>query len=178
MTIHCAECAERDAGAGASDVRARPKFYCFVYDHGHWEAREVKAGPDERQVLRDRVGLNEGDQVAMNPRAYLARCELCRSCRRKKCSAPCRSRHRRARRRTPPKPSGEKVAAPAGERRRRRAAARLRRRPGWTRPGGGRRQRRRRQGGRRTGECRASRRARARRISRVYAIDDIAGAAQ
>ena len=38
-------CAECDAGAGASDVCARPKFYCFVYDHGQWDAREVKAGP-------------------------------------------------------------------------------------------------------------------------------------
>jgi hypothetical protein len=43
-----------------------------VYDHGRWNAREVKAGPTNDKTFVIQSGLNEGDQVAMNPRAYLA----------------------------------------------------------------------------------------------------------
>jgi hypothetical protein len=49
-----------------------PKFFCFVYDHGRWDAREVKAGPTNDKTFVIQSGLKEGDQVAMNPRAYLA----------------------------------------------------------------------------------------------------------
>jgi hypothetical protein len=49
-----------------------PKFFCFVNDHGQWTAREVKAGPTNDKTFVIESGLKEGDQVAMNPRAYLA----------------------------------------------------------------------------------------------------------
>ena len=54
VTIRCAEV------PNALQVPVQPmyahggKFYCFVYDNGRWEARRDQAGPDERQVLRDR----------------------------------------------------------------------------------------------------------------------------
>src|SRR5262245_44799493 len=52
------------------------KFYCFVYDSGRWEAREVKPGPTNDKFFVIESGLNEGDQVAMNPRAYLKEVNL------------------------------------------------------------------------------------------------------
>jgi len=45
-------------------------FYCFVYDAGSWEAREIKPGPTNDKFFVIQSGLNEGDQVALNPRAY------------------------------------------------------------------------------------------------------------
>jgi hypothetical protein len=53
-----------------------PKFFCFVYDHGHWNAQEVKAGPTNDKFFVIESGLKEGDQIAMNPRAYLANVSL------------------------------------------------------------------------------------------------------
>ena len=47
------------------------KFYCFVYDRGRWEAREVKPGPTNDKFFVIESGLNEGDKIALNPRAHL-----------------------------------------------------------------------------------------------------------
>jgi hypothetical protein len=48
-----------------------PKFYCFVYDQGRWDAREVKAGPTNDKFFVIESGLNEGERVALNPRAFV-----------------------------------------------------------------------------------------------------------
>jgi len=45
-------------------------FYCFVYDNGSWQAREIKPGPTNDKFFVIQSGLNEGDQVALNPRGY------------------------------------------------------------------------------------------------------------
>ena len=76
VTIHCAEV--RDAlqvPVQAMYAHGR-KFYCFVYDNGRWEAREVKPGPTNDKFFVVESGLNEGDQVAMNPRAYVSEVSL------------------------------------------------------------------------------------------------------
>lgn len=52
------------------------KFYCFVYSGGRLEARQVKAGPTNDKFFVIESGLNEGDQVAMNPRGYLDQVSL------------------------------------------------------------------------------------------------------
>jgi HlyD family secretion protein len=52
------------------------KFYCFAYDAGKWEAREVVPGPTNDKFFAIESGLNEGDRVSMNPRAYLAQVDL------------------------------------------------------------------------------------------------------
>jgi RND family efflux transporter MFP subunit len=52
------------------------KFYCFVYDQGSWEAREVKTGPTNDKFFVIESGLNEGDQVAMSPRTYVDQVKL------------------------------------------------------------------------------------------------------
>lgn len=48
------------------------KMYCFVYHNGSWEARQVEAGPTNDKFFVIESGLNVGEQVAMNPRGYLA----------------------------------------------------------------------------------------------------------
>lgn len=52
------------------------KFYCFVYNQGDWEAREIKPGPTNDKFFVVESGLEEGEQVAMNPRAFLDRVKL------------------------------------------------------------------------------------------------------
>jgi multidrug efflux pump subunit AcrA (membrane-fusion protein) len=71
VTIRCAEV--RDAAqVPVQTVYAHgDKFYCFVYDQGRWEARPIKPGPTNDKFFVIESGLNEGDKVAMNPRAYI-----------------------------------------------------------------------------------------------------------
>jgi HlyD family secretion protein len=51
-------------------------FYCFVREGGDWQARKVKCGPTNSEFFVIEEGLSEGEQVAMNPRRYLAAVEL------------------------------------------------------------------------------------------------------
>ena len=52
------------------------QFYCFVFDDGHWEAREVKCGPTNDRFFVIESGLGEGDRIALNPRRYLDQVRL------------------------------------------------------------------------------------------------------
>jgi HlyD family secretion protein len=71
VTIRCAE-VENALQVPVQAIYAHgPKFYCFVYDNGRWDAREIKPGPTNDKFFVIESGLNEGDRVAMNPRAYL-----------------------------------------------------------------------------------------------------------
>jgi HlyD family secretion protein len=72
VTVHCANVPNALQVPVQAMYAHGPKFFCFVYDHGRWNAREVKAGPTNDKTFVIQSGLNEGDQVAMNPRAYLA----------------------------------------------------------------------------------------------------------
>lgn len=72
VTIHCADVPNALQVPVQAMYAHGPKFYCFVHDQGRWNAREVKAGPTNDKFFVIESGLNEGDQVAMNPRAYLA----------------------------------------------------------------------------------------------------------
>jgi multidrug efflux pump subunit AcrA (membrane-fusion protein) len=71
VTIRCAEV--RDAlQVPVQTVYAHgDKLYCFVRNGGGWDARPIKPGPTNDKFFVVQAGLNEGDQVAMNPRAYL-----------------------------------------------------------------------------------------------------------
>lgn len=51
-------------------------MYCFAYDAGNWEAREVKPGPTNDKFFVIESGLAEGDRVALNPRGYKDRVTL------------------------------------------------------------------------------------------------------
>ena len=72
VTVHCANVPNAMQVPVQAMYAHGPKFFCFVYDHGRWNAREVKAGPTNDKTFVIESGLNEGEQVAMNPRAYLA----------------------------------------------------------------------------------------------------------
>lgn len=52
------------------------KLYCFVYNRGNWDARQVKAGPTNDKFFVIESGLEAGEQVAMNPRGYLTEVSL------------------------------------------------------------------------------------------------------
>lgn len=71
VTIHCADVPDAIQVPVQSIYAHGPKFYCFVYHSGRWEPREVKAGPTNDKFFVVEDGLKEGEQVALNPRAYV-----------------------------------------------------------------------------------------------------------
>ena len=73
VTIHCADVPNAIQVPVQAMYAWGPKFYCFVYDNGKWDAREVKAGPDERQVLCHRIGPRRGREGRAEPTVV---CEL------------------------------------------------------------------------------------------------------
>ena len=46
-------------------------MYCFVWTDNGWKAKPVKQGPTNDKYFVIESGLEEGDQVALNPRAYV-----------------------------------------------------------------------------------------------------------
>jgi HlyD family secretion protein len=76
VTIRCAEVPDALQVPVQSVYSYGNKFYCFVYGTGKWEAREVVPGPTNDKFFVIDSGLNEGDRVSMNPRAYLAQVDL------------------------------------------------------------------------------------------------------
>jgi RND family efflux transporter MFP subunit len=71
VTIRCAEVPDALQVPVQAVYAHGRKLYCFVYKDGAWEAREIKAGPTNDKFFVIESGLNEGDQVAMNPRGYV-----------------------------------------------------------------------------------------------------------
>jgi HlyD family secretion protein len=71
VTIHCADVPNAIQVPVQAIYEHGPKYYCFAYDSGRWNAREVKPGPTNDKFFVVESGLNEGQQIAMNPRAYL-----------------------------------------------------------------------------------------------------------
>jgi multidrug resistance efflux pump len=76
VTIKCAEVPNALQVPVQSVYAHGDKLYCFVYNNGAWEARQVKAGPTNDKFFVIESGLNDGDKVAMNPRGYLAEVSL------------------------------------------------------------------------------------------------------
>ncbi len=72
VTIRCAEVRDTLQVPVQTVYAHGEKLYCFAYDGGSWQAREVKPGPTNDKFFVIEGGLDEGDKVAMNPRAYLA----------------------------------------------------------------------------------------------------------
>jgi len=71
VTIHCADVPDSIQVPVQSMFAWGPKFYCFVYSQGKFDAREVKPGPTNDKFFVIESGLKEGDQVALNPRAHV-----------------------------------------------------------------------------------------------------------
>jgi HlyD family secretion protein len=76
VTVRCTEVPDALQVPVQSVYAHGDKFFCFVYDSGKWEAREVKPGPTNDKFFVIESGLNEGDRVSMNPRGYLAQVQL------------------------------------------------------------------------------------------------------
>jgi len=71
VTIRCAEVRDALQVPVQSVYAHGDKFYCFAFGDGRWEAREIKPGPTNDKFFVVESGLKEGDQVALNPRAYV-----------------------------------------------------------------------------------------------------------
>jgi multidrug resistance efflux pump len=76
VTIRCAEVHDALQVPVQAIYAYGSKFYCFVYNSGNWKAREIKPGPTNDKFFVVESGLNEGDQVAMNPRAFVDKVNL------------------------------------------------------------------------------------------------------
>lgn len=76
VTIRCAEVPNALQVPVQAIYAHGRKLYCFVYSAGKWEAREIKPGPTNDKFFVIESGLSEGDQVAMNPRAYVDEVQL------------------------------------------------------------------------------------------------------
>jgi HlyD family secretion protein len=76
VTIQCAEVPDALQVPVQAVYAHGDKFYCFLNNAGSWEAREVVPGPTNDKFYVIESGLNEGDHVSMNPRAYLAKVDL------------------------------------------------------------------------------------------------------
>jgi HlyD family secretion protein len=76
VTVRCAEVPNALQVPVQTVYAHGDKFYCMVYDSGTWQAREVKPGPTNDKFFVIESGLNDGDKVAMNPRAYVAEVSL------------------------------------------------------------------------------------------------------
>jgi HlyD family secretion protein len=71
VTIHCAD-VPNVVQAPVQAVYAHGKdYYAFVYHEGGWEARPLKCGPTNDKFFVIENGLEEGERVAMNPRAFV-----------------------------------------------------------------------------------------------------------
>jgi HlyD family secretion protein len=76
VTIRCAEVPNALQVPVQTVYAHGRKLYCFVYDNGTWDAREIKPGPTNDKFFVVHSGLNEGDRVAMNPRGYVDQVKL------------------------------------------------------------------------------------------------------
>jgi hypothetical protein len=76
VTIRCAEVPNALQVPVQAVYAYGDKFYCFVNSAGKWQAKEIVAGPTNDKFYVVESGLDEGDQVSMNPKAYLAQVEL------------------------------------------------------------------------------------------------------
>jgi multidrug efflux pump subunit AcrA (membrane-fusion protein) len=76
VTIRCADVPDA-IQAPVQAVYAHGKdYYAFVYHDGEWEARALKCGPTNDKFFVIERGLEEGERVAMNPRAFVEEVKL------------------------------------------------------------------------------------------------------
>jgi multidrug efflux pump subunit AcrA (membrane-fusion protein) len=76
VTVRCAEVPNALQVPVQTVYAHGDKFFCMLYENGSWQARQVKPGPTNDKFFVIESGLNEGERVAMNPRAYLAEVTL------------------------------------------------------------------------------------------------------
>lgn len=52
------------------------QFFCFAFDGGSWEAKQVVCGPTNDKFFVIENGLEPGEQIALNPRRYVEQVDL------------------------------------------------------------------------------------------------------
>ena len=76
VTIRCAEVPDALQVPVQAVYAHGDKFYCMLNSAGKWELREVVPGPTNDKFFVIESGLNVGERVSMNPRAFLAQVDL------------------------------------------------------------------------------------------------------
>jgi multidrug efflux pump subunit AcrA (membrane-fusion protein) len=76
VTIRCAEVPDALQVPVQAVYAHGDKFYCFLNSAGKWAAREIVPGPTNDKFFVVESGLDVGQRVSMNPRAYLAQVDL------------------------------------------------------------------------------------------------------
>jgi multidrug efflux pump subunit AcrA (membrane-fusion protein) len=76
VTIRCAEVPDALQVPVQAVYAHGDKFYCLANNSGKWDLREIVPGPTNDKFFVIEGGLNEGDRVSMNPKAFLAQVEL------------------------------------------------------------------------------------------------------
>jgi HlyD family secretion protein len=76
VTVRCAEVPNAMQVPVQTVYAHGDKFYCFANSAGKWQAKEIVVGPTNDKFYVVESGLNEGEQVSMNPKAYLAQVSL------------------------------------------------------------------------------------------------------
>ncbi len=76
VTIRCAEVPDALQVPVQAVYAHGDKFYCLASSGSKWDLREVVPGPTNDKFFVIESGLNEGERVSMNPRAFLAQVEL------------------------------------------------------------------------------------------------------
>ncbi|QEG34855.1 efflux RND transporter periplasmic adaptor subunit [Bythopirellula goksoeyrii] len=76
VTIKCKEIDDALQVPVQSVYAHGDKNYCFTFDGGKWQVRPVVCGPTNDKFYVIEQGLDEGEQVAMNPRRYLEQVAL------------------------------------------------------------------------------------------------------
>ena len=76
VTIRCAEVPNTLQVPVQAVYAHGDRFYCLVNDAGKWTARGIVPGSTNDKFFVVQSGLNEGDRVSMNPKAYLAQVDL------------------------------------------------------------------------------------------------------
>lgn len=76
VTIRCAEVPDALQVPVQAVYAHGDKFFSFVKSADGWEAKQIVVGPTNDKFYVVESGLNDGDRVSMNPKAYLAQVDL------------------------------------------------------------------------------------------------------
>ncbi|RIK83861.1 MAG: efflux transporter periplasmic adaptor subunit [Planctomycetota bacterium] len=76
VTIRCADISNAIQAPVQAIYAHGKQYYAFVFNAGKWDARPLRCGPTNDKFFVIEEGLQEGDRVSMNPRAFLNQVSL------------------------------------------------------------------------------------------------------
>ena len=76
VNIRCAEVPDALQVPVQAVYSHGPQFYCFAFEDGQWQAKPIVCGPTNDRFFVLEGGLEEGAQIALNPRRYVDKVQL------------------------------------------------------------------------------------------------------